>query len=139
MTAIPEGTWALRAAFVVLPVLLVVVFLLGLYGAARRCGCRDARCDDDDASGGPRAILAWNVAGLLLLANIVVIAIVSTPVVAAFGPDRLNLWVMTTPDVWLPAVMVLTAWSGHLVVFRALSLQCEPVAAVPRRHHGQGG
>lgn len=65
-------------------------------------------------------VRAWNGAGLLLLANIVAIALLSTPMVQAFGPDRLNTWVAHPPYVWLPAVMVLTAWSGHLVVWRAL-------------------
>jgi hypothetical protein len=65
-------------------------------------------------------IFAWNVGGLLLLANIVVVSILSTPAIAAFGPDRLNVWVMTAPYVSLPAVMVLAAWAGHLLVFRAL-------------------
>jgi hypothetical protein len=65
-------------------------------------------------------VVAWNVGGLLLLANIVVISILSTPGIGAFGPDRYNVWVMTAPYVSLPAVMVLAAWAGHLLVFRAL-------------------
>jgi hypothetical protein len=70
----------------------------------------------------PRWIVAgWNVVGFALLLNIVTIAIVSTPRVQAFGPDRLNVWVMDPPYVWLPAVMVLAALAGHLVIFRALS------------------
>ena len=66
-------------------------------------------------------IAAWNVMGLGLLATIVAIAIISTPAIGAFGPDRYNVWVMTVPYVSLPAVMVLAAWAGHLVVFRALA------------------
>jgi len=62
----------------------------------------------------------WNVLGLVLLANIVGVAMLSTPVFALFGPDRLNVFVMRMPYVLLPAVMVLAAWTGHLVVFRAL-------------------
>jgi hypothetical protein len=68
-------------------------------------------------------VFTWNVGGLVLLANIVVIAVISTPTIGAFGPDRYNVWVMTTPYVWLPAVMVLAAWAGHLLVFRALGEQ----------------
>jgi hypothetical protein len=69
----------------------------------------------------PRSIVAaWNVLGSLLLLNVVTIAIVSTPRIQAFGPDRLNVWVTNPPFVWLPAVMVLAALAGHLVVFRAL-------------------
>lgn len=63
---------------------------------------------------------AWNVVGLVLLINVVTIAILSTPVFAYFGPDRLNVWVMWMPYTLLPAVMVLAAWAGHLVIFRAL-------------------
>ncbi len=71
--------------------------------------------------GGRRVALAWNILGLALLLNIVGIAIVSTPRFQLFGPDRLNTWVMYPPFVWLPAVMVLAALAGHLLIFRALS------------------
>ena len=72
----------------------------------------------------PRWIVAaWNVLGLLLLANILVVAMLSTPVFAYFGPDRLNVFVMSMPYTLLPAVMVLAAWAGHLIIFRALSLR----------------
>jgi hypothetical protein len=67
-----------------------------------------------------RVVAAWNVLGLLLLVNVVTIAIVSTPRIQAFGPDRVVVWVTYPPFVWLPAVMVLAALAGHLVVFRAL-------------------
>jgi hypothetical protein len=70
----------------------------------------------------PAAIVtAWNVLGLILLANILVVAILSTPMFAYFGADRLNVWVMWMPYTLLPAVMVLAAWAGHLIVFRALA------------------
>lgn len=72
---------------------------------------------------GPRLVRAWNVLGLLLLANVVTIAILSTPPIAYFGPERLNVWVTYPPYVWLPAVMVLAALAGHLLIFRALRLQ----------------
>lgn len=69
----------------------------------------------------PRWIVqAWNVMGLLLLANILGVAMLSTPLFAWFGPERLNVWVMWMPYTLLPAVMVLAAWAGHLIVFRAL-------------------
>lgn len=70
--------------------------------------------------GGRRLAVAWNVMGSLLLLNIVVIAIVSTPIVGLFGPDLLNTWVMFPPFVWLPAVMVLMAFVGHLLVARKI-------------------
>jgi hypothetical protein len=70
--------------------------------------------------GGRRLSAVWNLAGLGLLLNIVIVAILSTPRMAAFGPDRLNVFVMYPPFVWLPAVLVLAALAGHLVVFKAL-------------------
>ena len=76
--------------------------------------------------GGSRLVQLWNVIGLLLLVNIVVIAILSTPLFRYFGDDRLNVWVTYPPFVWLPAVMVLAALAGHLVVFRALRVRARP-------------
>lgn len=73
--------------------------------------------------GGRRLALAWNALGALLLLNIVVIAVVSTPIVGLFGPDLLNTWVMFPPFVWLPAVMVLMAFAGHLLIARAIRRQ----------------
>lgn len=81
--------------------------------------------------GGRRLVAAWNALGLLLLVNILVVAIASTPVFAWFGPERLNVFAMTVPYVWLPAVMVLAALSGHLLIGRAL--------AASRAPHDAGG
>jgi hypothetical protein len=68
-----------------------------------------------------RAIaVIWNAVGTLLLANVLVIAVISTPLVAAFGPERLNVWVAYPPFIWLPTMMVLTAITGHLVIYRKL-------------------
>jgi hypothetical protein len=66
-------------------------------------------------------VLAWNVLGLALLVNIVTVAILSTPRFRYFGDEALNTFVMHVPFVWLPAVMVLAALAGHLVVFRAVA------------------
>jgi len=71
-------------------------------------------------------VMGWNVGGLLLLANVVGIAIVSTPILRWFGDDRLNTWVAYPPFVWLPAVMVVAAWAGHLLVFRKLAAPKPP-------------
>jgi hypothetical protein len=71
----------------------------------------------------PRAlVVAWNVLGVALLANIVAIAIASTPLVHAFGtaPAALNTWIGTAPFVWLPTVFVSLAIAGHIVVTRRL-------------------
>ncbi len=65
-------------------------------------------------------VAAWNVIGLALLANVVTVAILGTPRFQYFGPEHLNVWVTHPPFVWLPAVMVLAALAGHLVIFRAL-------------------
>jgi hypothetical protein len=69
---------------------------------------------------GRGVVAGWNVLGFALLLNIVVVAILSTPIFRYFGDDRLNVWVTDPPFVWLPAVMVLAALSGHLLIFRAL-------------------
>ena len=66
-------------------------------------------------------VLAWNTLGLLLVLNVVTVGILSTPRFRLFGDDRLNVFVTYTPFVWLPAVMVVAALAGHLIIFRALS------------------
>jgi hypothetical protein len=71
--------------------------------------------------GGRGLVALWNVLGLGLLVNVVVVAILSTPRFSYFGNDHLNVFVTYPPFVWLPAVMVVAALAGHLVVFRALS------------------
>jgi hypothetical protein len=69
---------------------------------------------------------AWNLMGTLLLANVLTIAVVSTPLVAAFGSDRLNTWVAYPPFVWLPTLLVVCAITGHLVIFRKLRATAMP-------------
>lgn len=68
-------------------------------------------------------IIAWNVLGTLLLVNIVAIAVASTPVFAAFGPDRLNTWVADPPYVFLATVLVPAAALGHALTWRKLSMK----------------
>jgi hypothetical protein len=75
-----------------------------------------------------RVVGAWNALGCLLLVNIVTIAIASTPIFRAFGPDRLNTFVAGPPFVWLPAILVTAALTGHLLVWRKLA---EESAAPP--------
>ena len=70
--------------------------------------------------GGRWLVAAWNVLGLALLVNVVTVAIASTPMFTAFGEDRVVTFVAYYPFVWLPAVMVVAALAGHLVIFRAL-------------------
>ncbi len=70
--------------------------------------------------GGRRLVLGWNILGAVLLVNIIAVAAAATPLIAAFGPDSLNTFVAYPPFVWLPAVLVLTAVTGHLMITRAL-------------------
>jgi hypothetical protein len=70
--------------------------------------------------GGRRLVALWNVLGLALLVNVVSVAIASMPLLRLFGDDRVVTFVTYPPFVWLPAVMVLAALAGHLVIFRAL-------------------
>ncbi len=69
-----------------------------------------------------RAVLwAWNIAGLALLLNIVVVAIVSMPTpLRMFTNEPANRFVSTAPYVWLPVFLVQAAWLDHLLVFRWL-------------------
>lgn len=74
-------------------------------------------------AGGPRWLAwAWNLIGIAALTVIVVIALLTSPVVHAFGndPAHLNTWVTALPYVWLPAILVLLAVAGHVVVTRKL-------------------
>jgi hypothetical protein len=73
-------------------------------------------------------VAGWNVLGLTLLTNVVVVAVVSTPRFRLFGDQQLNVWVTYPPFVWLPAVMVLAALAGHLLIFRALSRNAVPIS-----------
>lgn len=72
--------------------------------------------------GGRRLALGWLVGASLLLLNVVGVAVASTPMLHAFGttPERLNTFVAEPPYFTLPAVMVVAAMAGHLVLARAL-------------------
>lgn len=66
-------------------------------------------------------LLAWNLFGLSLLLNIVVISTLSTPSpFRAFHAEPANTFIATPPYVWLPSLLVPAALCGHLLVFRAL-------------------
>jgi hypothetical protein len=70
---------------------------------------------------GRRGVTLWNALGLLLLANIVTVAVLSAPSpLRVFRNAPANSWVAHAPWVWLPAVLVQAALFGHLLVFRAL-------------------
>ena len=66
-------------------------------------------------------LLSWNVLGLGLLTNIVVIAVLSTPVPFRHfleGPP--NLLPSTFPFIWLPSFLVQVALASHLLIFQQL-------------------
>jgi hypothetical protein len=79
---------------------VIVAILL----ATRRAGVRVARW--------------WNVLGTVLLCNIVVVSILSTPVFSVFKTQPANTWITAAPFVWLPTVLVAFAIFGHVVVYR---------------------
>jgi hypothetical protein len=67
-------------------------------------------------------LLAWNALGTALLFGIITIAVASLPQFHAFGADpaHLNTWVAHAPFHMLPAVLVMAAWLGHLLLWRRL-------------------
>lgn len=68
-----------------------------------------------------RALQAWNVA----MAGVLGVTVV-TAVLAAPGPlrqiagDPPNVFIASFPFIWLPTVLVASAWLGHIVLFRRL-------------------
>ena len=83
--------------------------------------------------------VVWNVRGTLLLVNIVSIAIASTPIFAAFGPDRLNTWVADPPYVFLPSVLVPAAVFGHALTWRKLAIETGGSVTLKRRARSSVG
>lgn len=75
-------------------------------------------------AGGRRSralVFVWNTMGLALLVNVVAIALLSAPTpFRVFTNEPANVWITRAPWVWLPAVMVLAALAGHLLVYRWL-------------------
>ncbi len=71
-----------------------------------------------------RVLMAWNVAGLLLLITIIIIAVLATPVFdPALFDGPLNTLPGTFPYIWLPTVLVQLALLGHLLLFRRLGMK----------------
>ena len=76
----------------------------------------------------PGLVIAWNVLGLVLLANIVTIAVLSTPVpFRQFTDGPANVLPSIIPYVWLPSFLVQLALAGHVLVFRHVSAGAGPV------------
>jgi hypothetical protein len=81
-----------------------------------------------------RVLLIWNVIGLGLLINIVVIALLSTPIpLRVFMNEPANTIIATWPYVWLPTFLVQAALFGHILVFRRLLVPA-PVQQQTRRN-----
>lgn len=71
-----------------------------------------------------RLVAAWNVLGTLLLANILVIAILSAPTpLRVFMNEPANVWIAHAPWVWLATVLVPAAIAGHVIIFRRLWME----------------
>jgi hypothetical protein len=70
---------------------------------------------------GARGIALWNALGLALLANVVSIALLSTPTpLRVFWSEPANTFVASWPWCWLPGFLVPAALFGHVVAFRKL-------------------
>jgi len=86
----------------------------------------------------PRLVAAWNVMGALLLANVLVVALLSAPTpLRVFMNEPANTWIAHAPWVWLPAVFVPAAIAGHVLVFRRLRLEARRGAAAPTARAGR--
>ncbi len=74
---------------------------------------------------GSYAIWAWNGLGLVLLAEAIVIAVLSMPTeFRVFTNEPASTFATYAPYVWLPTVLAPAALFGHLLVLRWLSSSC---------------
>ncbi len=72
----------------------------------------------------PGLIRAWNWMGIAFLAVILFIGITSMPVpFRVFMEEPSNVWVTTFPYVLLPGILVVAAFTGHLLALRKLALE----------------
>ena len=75
----------------------------------------------------------WNAAGVVLLVNILTIAVLSTPTpIRVFHNEPANEWIAHAPWVWLPAVFVVAAIIGHVIVFRRVRYESRLRRHAPR-------
>ena len=73
---------------------------------------------------GNRFILGWNIAGLLFLINIVVLAVLSTPYpFAVYTDEPINRIVFDFPFILLPGFIVPMAYTVHLLSIRKCMLE----------------
>jgi hypothetical protein len=69
----------------------------------------------------PRNLQVWNVAMAIILILTVVTAILAGPTpFRQIGGVPPNVFFARFPFVWLPGVLVTSAWLGHIVLFRKL-------------------
>lgn len=70
------------------------------------------------------AIIAFNVIGLALVLNIVVISTLSTPItIRVFMNEPANTLIAYIPFIWLPTFLVQLAIGGHILTFRKLVIE----------------
>ncbi len=68
-----------------------------------------------------RLLLAWNIIGMLILTNIVLVAATSTPtLLRVFMNEPANTIIAAFPFVWLPAFVVPVAYCLHILSIRKL-------------------
>jgi len=66
-------------------------------------------------------LIAWNIVCLLLLANIVVMAVLSAPLpIQQFGFNQPNIALLYFPFIWLPCGIVPVVLFAHMVALRRL-------------------
>jgi hypothetical protein len=66
-------------------------------------------------------LIAWNLACLLLLANVVITAILSVPTpFQQFAFEQPNIAMLYFPFVWLPCLVVPAVVFAHVVCLRQL-------------------
>ena len=74
---------------------------------------------------GSYAIWAWNALGLVLLAEAIVITVLSMPTeFRVFTNEPASTFATYTPYIWLPTVLAPAALLGHLLVLRWLLSSC---------------
>lgn len=74
---------------------------------------------------GAYAIGAWNALGLVLLAEAIVIAVLSMPTeFRVFTNEPASAFTTHAPYIWLPTVLAPAALLGHLLVLRWLLSSC---------------
>ena len=66
-------------------------------------------------------VFVWNTLGLTLLANVLIVALLSAPTpMRQFMNEPANIWVTRAPWIWLPTVLVWAAIAGQTLVYRRL-------------------